>query len=214
MLMPGPVLGCRLALILALDVSSSVDPAEYDLQRTGLATAMVAPEVEAAFLASPAPVALAVFEWSGRFNQEIVLPWTIIGSATELRAASSVVATRKRSTTGYQTALGHALGYASRYFDEGPECSARTIDISGDGESNHGYPPAQAYDIFPLEGVTVNALAIGRSVGTDNLEVYYRRQVIRGPGAFVEEATDYLDFERAMRQKLRREVLSFAIGAR
>ncbi|MEL6103903.1 MAG: DUF1194 domain-containing protein, partial [Pseudomonadota bacterium] len=67
---------CRLALLLALDVSSSVDMVEDDLQRGGLAAALVAPEVRAAFLAGPDPVALAVFEWSGRYNQEIILDWT------------------------------------------------------------------------------------------------------------------------------------------
>ena len=213
-LVPWPAVACRLALLLALDVSSSVDDREYALQRNGLAAALASPEVVEAFLGASEPVAVAAFEWSGRFNQQVVLPWTMIRSAEDLRVAGHALAGAERSTRGFQTALGHALGFAARYFGEAPACSAQTIDVSGDGESNHGFTPSAAYGMFPLRNVTVNALAIGRSVGLDNLVVYYRRAVIRGPGSFVEQAVDYADFERAMRRKLRREVASFAVGLR
>lgn len=213
-LLPGPVMACRLALLLALDVSSSVDEGEYALQRRGLAAALTSPKVMAAFLETPSPVALAAFEWSGRFNQQIILPWTLVTSPADLQTAAGDVVRTERSSKGFQTALGHALGYASRYFGEAPDCARQTIDVSGDGESNHGFTPAAAYASFPLEGVIVNAMAIGQSVGTDNLVVYYRGQVIRGAGAFVEEARDYVDFERAMRRKLQREVSSLVVGAR
>ena len=209
---PAPALACRLALLLALDVSSSVDAREYALQRDGLAAAMRAPEVVDAFLSTSEPVALAAFEWSGAHNQSLVLPWTVIESVSGLEAASEVVAGAERSNQGFQTALGHALGYAARYFGEAPICSARTLDVSGDGESNHGFRPREAYRRFEYDGVTVNALAVGPSVGLDNLLVYYRREVVRGHGSFVELATGYDDFERAMRRKLEREVSTFAIG--
>ncbi len=212
--LPGPAVACRLALLLALDVSSSVDDREYALQRSGLAAALVAPGVVAAFLETPNPVAIAAFEWSGRFNQQIILPWSLVHSEADLLAAAGVVARTERNSKGFQTALGHALGYASQYFGEAPECARRTIDVSGDGESNHGFRPADAYRSFPLGDVTVNALAIGQSVGLDNLIVYYRGEVIRGPGAFVEEAHNYMDFEHAMRRKLEREVASLVIGGR
>jgi len=213
-LAPAPALACRLALLLALDVSSSVDAREYELQRNGLAAALIAPEVQRAFLDNPVPVALAAYEWSGRFNQEIILHWTMIRTSEDLARAADRIVTAPRSSTGFQTALGHALGYAARYFPEGPACASRTIDVSGDGESNHGFSPRVAYQRFPLAGVTVNALAIGASVGLDNLEVYYRTELIKGPGAFVELAADYEDFQRAMARKLEREVTSLAIGAR
>jgi len=211
---PGPVVACRLALLLALDVSSSIDEGEYALQRRGLAAALTAPEVMAAFLETQSPVALAVFEWSGRFNQQIILPWTLVESRVDLQAAAGVVASTERNSKGFQTALGHALGFASRYFGEAPSCMRQTIDVSGDGESNHGFTPAEAYRSFPLDRGTVNALAIGQSVGTDNLVVYYRSHLIQGVGSFVEEARDYVDFERAMRRKLQREVSSLVVGSR
>lgn len=207
-------MACRLALLLALDVSASVDDREYALQRNGLAAALVAPEVAAAFLDAPAPVAIAAFEWSGRFNQQIILPWTLVQSQVDLAAAADTIVNTERQSKGFQTALGHALGYASRYFGEAPDCARQTIDVSGDGESNHGFTPGDAYVQFQMGHVTVNALAIGPSVGLDNLVVYYRSQVIKGTGAFVEQAIDFTDFERAMRQKLRREIATFVVGAK
>ena len=213
-LLPGPALACRLALLLALDVSSSVDEREYLLQRNGLASALIAPEVVEAFLASPQPVALAADEWSGRFNQHLVLDWTEIDSAADLLDASARVSAAARSQDEFPTAMGYALAHAAKMFRSAPKCLARTIDVSADGESNHGFKPRLAYKHFPLDGVTVNGLAIGQSVGLDNLVVYFRNEVLKGPGAFVETARDYEDFERAMRRKLEREVASFAIGQR
>lgn len=212
--LPTPVLACRLALLLALDVSSSVDAREYALQRDGLAAALRAPEVAEAFLAVPEPVALAAFEWSGPHSQTLVLPWTLITDHLELDAAAGRIAQAKRSNSGFQTALGHALAYASRYFGEAPTCHAKTLDVSGDGESNHGFPPHEAYRRFGLADVTVNALAIGPSVGLDNLTVYYRRELVQGTGAFVEVARGYRDFTRAMRLKLVREVSPLVVGLR
>ena len=212
--LPAPAVACRLALLLALDVSASVDEREYLLQRNGLAAALIAPEVAQAFLASPEPVAIAAYEWSGQQNQSIVLDWHVILGPEDLLAASSIVAGANRSESEFPTALGYALAYASRVFRSAPNCLRRTIDVSGDGESNDGFRPYNAYRHFPLDGITINALAIGGSSDLPSLVRYFRSDVIRGPGAFVETAVDYVDFERAMRRKLEREVASFAIGAR
>ena len=192
----------------------SVDEREYLLQRNGLAAALIAPEVVEAFLVSPEPVAIAAYEWSGRYNQHLVLDWSLIGSAEDLLTASRRVAQASRSQDEFPTAMGYALGHAAQLFRSAPSCLARTVDVSADGESNHGFRPRLAYKHFPLDGVTVNGLAIGESVGLDNLVVYFRNEVLKGPGAFVETARDYDDFERAMRRKLEREVASFAIGQR
>ena len=212
-LFPAPASACRLALLLALDVSASVDEAEYLLQRNGLAAALLAPEVEAAFLSDPSPVALAAFEWSGRYNHTGVLDWTMIHSASDLFAASEQVATATRSTDEFPTALGHALGHAASILAAAPRCGTQTIDISGDGASNDGFGPATAYRHFPLAGVTVNALAIGGSVSLPELVRYFKAEVIRGAGAFVETASDYTNFERAIRRKLEREVSVRVVGA-
>jgi len=210
---PVPAGACRIALLLALDVSASVDSGEFLLQRNGLASALLADEVQTAFLESPEPVALAAYQWSGRYNQALVLDWRLIRSRADLVAAAEVIAASKRSETEFPTALGYALGYAASVFRTAPDCVRRKIDVSGDGRNNEGFPPALAYRDFQLDGVTVNALAVGGSIDVGDLVDYYRREVIRGPGAFVETAGNYKDFEDAMRRKLEREVGSIAIGA-
>ncbi len=204
MLGTAPVVAeCRLALALGLDVSSSVDETEDALQRQGLAKALLAPEVQAAMFSSPEPVALTVFEWSGRYQHAILLPWTEIGTPEDVKAVASRISRSRRSFVEFPTAIGYALGYAAGMFRAAPPCLFQTLDISGDGVNNEGFSPALAYAHFPLDRVTVNGLAIG---GEDDLVAYYRREVVKGPGGFVEEAADFRDFHRAMRRKLVREL--------
>lgn len=205
-----PVEACRLALVLALDVSSSVNAGEDRLQRNGLAAALLAPEVEAAFFASPDPVAIQIFEWSGQPNQTDLLDWTLIRSPADLRYVASVLANSERSIGDMPTAMGYALGYASIMLQEAPTCLFQTIDMSGDGTNNDGFGPASAYAAFPFEGVTVNGLAIA---GPDTaVQDYYVSEVIRGPNAFVEVANGFSDFEDAMRRKLVRELTAQIVG--
>ncbi len=211
---PAGAAECRLALALALDVSSSVSATEDALQRRGLAAALLAPEVEAAFFASPLPVALSVYEWSGRYNQELLLDWVLISARSDLQAAAVTLARSERGTQDFPTALGYALGYGATLLARGPRCLSRTIDVSGDGENNEGFTPRQAYDAFAFEGVVVNGLAIKPpgEVRDVDLEVYYSREVLHGPGAFVEVAAGYEDYEAALRRKLERELRPKAIG--
>ena len=205
-----PAEACRLALVLALDVSSSVDAGEDRLQRSGLAAALLAPEVEAAFFASPSPVALQVFEWSGQGNQTDLLDWMLIRSPADLRLAASTLAMSRRSTSDMPTAMGYALGYAAIKLQKAPDCLFQTIDIAGDGVSNDGFSPDNAYAAFPFEGVTVNGLVI---IAPDTSpKGYYETEVIRGPNAFVEVAEGFADFENAMRRKLVRELSAQVIG--
>lgn len=202
---------CRLALLLALDVSSSVDDAEDRLQREGLARALRSNEVQAAILSAPGQsVALAVFEWSGRYQQAVTLPWRELRAPADIAAAAGAISSSRRPYAEFPTAMGYAMGFAAGVLADAPPCLARTIDVSGDGRNNEGFPPRLAYRNFPLAGVTVNALAIGG--GAEGLPGYYAREVIRGPGAFVETARDYADFERAMAAKLVRETRALAVG--
>ncbi len=202
---------CRLALLLALDVSASVDAEEDGLQRGGLASALLAPDVAEALLSDPAqPVELAAYEWSGRFAQNVLLPWTRIASAEDLTRAATLIGASTRGHDDLPTAIGDALGYGAGMFDKGPDCLARTLDISGDGILNDGFPPATAYRTFPFGGVVVNGLAI--QGGDDDVAAYYRQAIIRGPGAFVIEAAGFGDYERAMREKLLRELSGPVIG--
>ncbi|ARE41501.1 hypothetical protein RGUI_3360 [Rhodovulum sp. P5] len=211
---PAPAEACRLALLLALDVSSSVDRAEDALQRAGLAAALTAPAVQAAFLSGPGPVALAVYEWSGRNQQKLVLGWRFLDSPAAITRAAGEIAGSRRSHAEFPTAMGFALGHASKMFETAPACLSRTLDVSGDGVNNDGFGPDLAYRNFQFDGITVNGLAIGGATGDDgDVFDYYRDHVIRGPGAFVETAGDFEDFERAMRRKLKREVSVRVYGA-
>lgn len=204
--------GCRLALALGLDISSSVDADEDRLQRQGLANALTSPEVLAALLSVPGEtVALAVFEWSGRFQQDVTLNWRHLSTRQEVLAAAAEIRGSRRRYAEFPTAIGYALGYAAGIFAQAPPCLFQTLDISGDGINNDGFAPRLAYANFPLNDVTVNGLTIGGAA--DDLAGYYRRELIKGPGAFVEEARDFSDFERAMRRKLVRELEARAIGS-
>jgi hypothetical protein len=203
----GPVAAqdCRLALSLGLDVSSSVDAREYRLQTEGLATALTAPEVQEAFLSRPeAPVMLQIYEWSGWQQQVVRLDWVTLGSEVDLARIAAQLRAQDRSYTQYPTAVGFALLFGGRQLAGRTDCVQRTLDISSDGTNNDGVSPEQARRDFPLEGITVNALVLGSNVET--LARYYQQFVIQGPGAFVEVADDYSDFERVMRRKLLREL--------
>jgi hypothetical protein len=206
--LPAHAIECRLALLLALDVSSSVDKAEDQLQRGGLVSALTAPEVSAAFFASDLPVALGIYEWSGRYNQEILLNWTLIDSPAALLGAAETVAASTRSHNDFPTAMGYALGYGAGMFQRGPRCLSQTLDMAGDGQNNEGFPPSAAYSEFAFDGITVNGLVVNAAdfEAETQLIPYYQTEVIRGPGAFIEVAQGFDDYERAMRRKLEREL--------
>lgn len=202
---------CRLALVLAIDISSSVDGEEDRLQREGLAAALISQNVTDAILSQPGwDVALHVFEWSGREQQNTVLDWTVLSSRADIARAASVIAVSERRNNDMPTALGYALGHAAVAFERAPDCERQVVDVSGDGKNNAGFGPEAAYKTFPLQGVTVNGLAIGGAL--EDLPGYFERSLINGPGAFVEIAQDYQDFEKAMTRKLVRETGTPEIG--
>lgn len=213
--LPGAALAeCRLALLLALDVSSSVDPNEDALQRGGVVAALTAPEVAAAFFASDQPVALAVYEWSGRYQQDILLDWTLIDSPRALIEAAETIAGTTRKHADYPTSMGYALGFGARLFERAPICMRQTLDMAGDGQNNDGFGPQQAYRAFPFDEVTVNGLVVnaGDFEGELGLIPFYNAEVLHGPGAFIEIANGFADYERAMRRKLERELAPPMIG--
>jgi hypothetical protein len=211
----GAMAECRLALLLALDVSSSVDAREDALQRGGVVAALTAPDVTEAFFATDLPVALAIYEWSGRYNQQVVLDWTMVDDKAALITAAEVVANSKRSQSESPTAMGYALGFGAGMIARAPTCLRQTIDIAGDGQNNEGFGPIQAYREFPFRGVTVNGLVVNAAdyEGEVGLIAFYQSQVRHGPGAFVEVADGFEDYERAMRRKLERELTPPAIGS-
>ena len=195
--------------MLALDVSVSVNATEDAQQRQGLAAALDHPDVRAAIFASPDPVALNVFEWSGRSQQTQILPWIVLHDPDDLDIAIANIRNSTPQASGQQTALGYALGFAAQRLAQAPDCLLQTIDVSGDGANNAGFGPRTAYSGFPFDGVIVNGLVISRSA---NVVDYYQQEVIRGPGAFVEVAESYADYAAAMRRKLIRELTAQIIG--
>ncbi|MCR8550360.1 DUF1194 domain-containing protein [Salipiger sp. P9] len=201
---------CRLALLLALDVSSSVDDSEYLLQKQGLAGALSDPDVRRSIFEGEGRVALAVYEWSGRRQSAVVLDWTLLEDAAALDGAVATVLSAPRSHNRFPTAMGYALGYGSALMERAPGCARKVIDVSGDGITNDGFRPQQAYAHFPFQNVVVNGLAV---LGSDPRVVeYFRGEVAHGPGAFVEVAEGYEDFRRAMTLKLFRELNDMIVG--
>ncbi len=203
---------CRLALVLALDVSSSVDAREYDLQRLGLAAALNATEVRHAILeGAPGHVALAVYEWSGFYQHKIQLDWTVLDSPAAINAAVASLLKMQRSHDDFPTSMGPALGYAAQLLQRGPNCARQVIDVSGDGVNNYRYGPAEAYRHFPLSGVTVNGLVI---LGDQpSVLSFYGSEVLHGPGAFLVVANGFEEFREAMTRKLYREVNDIILGS-
>lgn len=211
----GPVAAqdCRVALTLALDVSSSVDAAEYRLQMEGLASALEDPAVRRAIFQVPRMgVALQVFEWSGVYDQVVVTDWVLIDDPGDLDRLSTTLRSHTRSFSNAATGLGHALAFGLRQIGRAPACGYYKIDVSGDGQSNVGVPPQMLYTRQDFGETTVNGLAIESD--EDALSRYYEYFVIRGPGAFVERAEDFEDYGRAMRAKLIRELGTPQLGMR
>ncbi|MGV6847023.1 MAG: DUF1194 domain-containing protein [Marinibacterium sp.] len=205
---------CRQALVLALDVSGSVNAREYRLQLDGLAAALDDPRVRAAILAMPqAPVDLTIFEWSAQDYHRRLLPWTTLSDAAALDSVIVRLRATRRQAAPPGTALGTAILTGTALAGERPGCWKQTVDISGDGKHNNGPHPRSFNPV--AQRVTVNALVIGvgaprigdrRQEEIADLAAYFRAYVIRGPGAFVETALGFENFEAAMVRKLLREL--------
>ena len=206
----GAAAECRIALALALDVSRSVDGRDYAIQRDGLVAALTDPDIRAAILGSPDHVALAIYEWSSKDEQRLMLDWTEITDATALDRIVAGVALHTRAHRGNLTALGAAVAYGADLMQRAPACADQVLDVSGDGQNNDGIDPRGAYAARAFGPLRVNGLAI-RTYEHDVAE-YYRSRVIRGAGAFVEVAEGQNDFPRAIRRKLLRELGPQVLG--
>lgn len=192
---------CDLALILAIDVSGSVDETEYRIQTRGLAEALRDGIVSEALVVAEAQV--AVIQWTGKKRQAVSIPWREIRSFDDLEALATQVDTMPRKWRNFATAIGEALELSLETFASGPTCRRRVVDVSGDGRSNEGVRPDDTKPDLEAAGVTVNALVIEGS--EPDLTSYFREQVISGPGAFALSANGYEDYPNRIRTKLRRE---------
>jgi hypothetical protein len=204
-----------LALVLAVDASYSVDRTEFQQQIDGLALAFASAEVIAAIEALPqGRLAVTVTHWSKASAQIVSVPWTIIEGAAASRVFASRLGGVERRTADGATSISGALRHGFGLLGQCP-CRARrhVIDVSGDGRNNNGPGLATVRAEAELLGVTVNGLAILNEVET--LHYYFEQQLIAGPAAFVEVASDYRDYARAIQRKLLRELdPGIALGPR
>jgi len=189
-----------LALVLAVDVSESVDAEEYELQHEGIARAFeTAPLVEAIRGGKNGAIDVLVLEWSDRDKQVVTVDWTRVSDAASAAGFAARVRATPRSSNGL-TAIGDALLAAETAFQRLPD----QADLSGDGIANIGPPPQTVRDRLVAQGITINGLAILKTEPW--LDSYYDQYVVGGPGAFLMEVEDFPTFIAAMQQKLLAEV--------
>ena len=199
-------LDCAAALVLALDVSSSVDARENNLQTQGLAEAFRDPAVVETILAGPgAGIMATAFSWSGFQHQEVIVGWTWLGDEASIAAFADSLASTPRRYDHWPTALGRAVAFAAELHRQNPlPCRRRIVDVSGDGANNDGVGPEWYRARGVLEGLTINGLAI-RGAEPDPA-IYYRDHVLHGPGAFLEVIDSYQSYPPAILRKLLREL--------
>lgn len=202
---------CRLALALAVDVSRSIDGQDFVIQTEGLAAALEDLEVRRAIFGPEGEVALAIYYWSGVGYQDLIQPWLLLTGPEALDTAIWTVRRTPRPEARLATAMGDALRYGRDLMAGAPDCARRVIDVAGDGRNNEGISVARTYEREDFSGITVNGLAVGEH--EIDLVRYFRQELIRGPGAFVEVAPRQTDYPQAMRRKLLRELQGPMIGA-
>ena len=195
-----------LELVLAVDVSSSVDDDEYYLQMHGLAQAFRHPDVLAALRASASGgVAVALVQWSDSSKHAVAVDWMAVHDDASAAAFANAAVGAPRLIVGGQTSISGAIRFALRELETNAyEGARRTIDISGDGRANAGAPPERARRAAAAAGVTINGLAIRNE--EPFVDTYFRNSVIAGEAAFLVVADDYDDFAAAMIEKLIREI--------
>lgn len=198
--------GVDVAILIALDVSASVDASEFDLMREGLAAAISSPEVTAAVVnGKRGAIAVSVVQWSGFTEQEMKLDWTRLSSTAELTDFANRIRKMSRRYSDGATDIGGALNFSRKKVLASPfQASRSVIDLAGDGPNNVNFSPRIERDLAIKDGITINGLAVIGEVS--KLEEYFTRFIIGGPNAFVEKTADYDGFMRAMERKLIREI--------
>jgi hypothetical protein len=191
-----------LALVLAIDVSGSVNQRRYELQRSGYAAAFRHPRVLNSIQAGAiGAIAVTVVQWTGPTMQENVIPWTIVrDERTALDLARSLDGMARRIYSG-GTSVSGAIDYSAELLGRAPyRATRRVIDISGDGANNRGRPSADARDDAVARDITINGLPILEL--ERNLDDFYRTSVIGGPNSFMVVAETFEEFADAVLKKL------------
>jgi len=214
-----------LLLVLAADVSRSVDDVEFDLQRKGYAAALSDPRVLKAIAGGPnQAIAVTYVEWSDTLDQQVVVDWTTIRDGEDAAAVAATLLKAPRSFAS-RTSISGAIYFAMQRMAAAPGSGdKRIIDISGDGTSNSGPPVTEARDQAVAAGITINGLAIintqtrpGFTMHTQppgGLPSYYRDNVIGGPGAFLLVVENFDTFADAITRKLMSEIASLPAAMR
>jgi len=201
-----------LELVLAIDVSTSVDAAEFELQRQGLSQAFLHPDVVGAVgAAGDLGIAVAVIQWSGQGRQHLSVNWAHITDAASAAGFAANIAAAPRSIDG-MTAIGDAIDFSAAALTGNTYRGRRqVIDVSGDG-TGHAARSAAARDRAVARGITVNGLVIDNEdidlgeLAKLDVRAHYANHVIGGFGAFLMNASDFIDFRTVIRRKLVREI--------
>jgi hypothetical protein len=208
-----------LELVLAVDVSRSVDDQEFDLQRRGYARAFSHPTVIKAIQSNGLRrIAVAFVEWSGAEFQRTVIPWTPVSDEESGALLAERIAREPRSFWGW-TSISGAIDHSVKLFGQSFSGRRKVIDVSGDGINNSGRPAYAARDEAVSRGIVINGLVImndnpnpgPRGFVQPPLDEFYREQVIGGPGAFVIAVDDFESFAYAIVNKLIKEIAGFAV---
>ncbi|MGE0063543.1 MAG: DUF1194 domain-containing protein [Xanthobacteraceae bacterium] len=206
-----------LLLVLAADVSRSVDAPKYQLQREGYAQALSDPRVLNAIRSGlNRRIAVCFVEWSGVGSQQVVIDWTLIDGPKAAREFGDKLMESRRSFAD-RTSISAAIEFSVAQFARAPyEAKRRTIDVSGDGTNNSGRAVTDARDEAVALGMTINGLVIlsdrplpwnpEHTNPPGGLANYYRNNVMGGPGSFVMEAKDFNSFGQAIIAKLIAEI--------
>jgi hypothetical protein len=208
-----------LQLVLAVDVSRSIDEVEAELQRRGYIDALTDERViDAIRSGEHGRIALCYTEWAGSHYQAVIIDWSVIDGATAARRFTDRLAEAPRISQSW-TAVGAGLAHAAQRFENsGFSSRRRVIDISGDGRTNDGPPAELIRDGLVARGIVINGLPVmmnrsnfGRPPDLE-LDRYYEENVIGGPGSFLVVASNFGDFGRAVRNKLIREISSTRVS--
>jgi hypothetical protein len=208
-------------LVIAVDVSYSMDPDEQALQREGYILGLTSPEfLNALQQGVHGKIAITYFEWAGATDQKIVVPWRLIDGPAAAKAFTDEIAAAPYRRA-YRTSISGALHFAWPLFEgSGFRGLRRVIDVSGDGVNNQGDPVAVVRDAVLERGITINGLPIllkppsFASMDIEDLDIYYEDCVIGGPGAFVIAIRKRDQFREATRTKLVQEIASREIAPR
>jgi hypothetical protein len=205
------------ALVLATDVSRSVDDDEFKLQRQGYAAAFTNPRVLGAIAAGQyGAIAVCFVEWSGPEEQQVIADWAVIRDGETAATFAAILLNTPRAFVG-RTSISAALDFGRAYFGKsGVTSERRVIDVSGDGTNNSGRPIREARDETVAQGITINGLAIinehpnpgyfAHTQPPEGLPEYYRQNVIGGAGSFLMVIQDFNSFGDAIANKLVNEI--------